>query len=228
MKICSKCDNEKELKEFFKDSSHKDGLTSSCKSCYKKYKETTKESRQKWQKEDYNKNKEKVKEKNKIYYENNKEVHNERSKKWMKNNKEYFSNYLKSRSNIQNSINRERYKDEPEYKIKLLLRIRLWELLKRNKSKKLKSAIKLLGCTAEELIIYLEKQFLPEFTWENHGIIWEIDHIIGCINFDLTKLEDQKQCFHYTNLKPIFKTTEIAESFGYKDQIGNRNKKKYE
>jgi hypothetical protein len=56
---------------------------------------------------------------------------------------------------------------------------------------------------------------------------WEIDHIKACANFDLTKLEEQKQCFHYTNLQPLFKTTEIAESFGYINQIGNRNKNKY-
>ena len=61
-------------------------------------------------------------------------------------------------------------------------------------------------------------------TWKNHGTIWEIDHIKACSNFDLTKLEEQKQCFHYTNLQPLFKTTEIAEKHGYINEIGNRNK----
>jgi hypothetical protein len=61
-------------------------------------------------------------------------------------------------------------------------------------------------------------------TWENHGVIWEIDHTKPCAAFDLTNLEQQKECFHHTNLQPLFKTTEIAESFGYTNQIGNRNK----
>ena len=73
---------------------------------------------------------------------------------------------------------------------------------------------------------HLESQFKPEMNWENHGKIWEIDHIKPCISFDLTNIEQQKQCFHYTNLQPLFKTSELAESFGYINEIGNRNKSK--
>ena len=62
-------------------------------------------------------------------------------------------------------------------------------------------------------------------SWDNHGDIWEIDHILPCSSFDLTKLEEQQKCFHFSNHQPLFKTTQIAESFGYKDEIGNRNKK---
>lgn len=60
--------------------------------------------------------------------------------------------------------------------------------------------------------------------WDNHGEIWEIDHIKPCDSFNLTDIEQQKQCFHYTNTQPLFKTTDIAGSFGYNDEIGNRNK----
>lgn len=60
--------------------------------------------------------------------------------------------------------------------------------------------------------------------WDNHGIIWEIDHIKPCVSFNLIDPEQQKQCFHYTNLQPLFKTNEVAKSFGYIDEIGNRNK----
>ncbi len=60
-------------------------------------------------------------------------------------------------------------------------------------------------------------------TWSNHGIIWEIDHHIPCASFDLKDPEQQNKCFHYTNTKPRFKTTEIAKQHG-SDQIGNRDK----
>jgi hypothetical protein len=63
--------------------------------------------------------------------------------------------------------------------------------------------------------------------WENHGIVWEIDHIKACANFDLKDIEQQKECFHYTNIQPLFKTTEIAEQHGYQNEIGNRNKSKF-
>lgn len=81
----------------------------------------------------------------------------------------------------------------------------------------------LLGCLIEECKKHLEVQFKPEMNWNNHGMIWEIDHIKSCSSFDLTDIEQQKQYFHYTNLQPLFKTTEIAESFGY-NELGNRNK----
>lgn len=92
------------------------------------------------------------------------------------------------------------------------------------KGHKIKSVLKLIGCSIEELKAHIEKQFKPEMTWENHGMVWEIDHIKACSNFDLTKFEEQIQCFHYTNYQPLFKTTEIANKYGYTNEIGNRNK----
>ena len=47
-----------------------------------------------------------------------------------------------------------------------------------------------------------------------------------CDTFDLTIEEEQYKCFNYTNTQPLFKTTEIAESFGYIGYIGNRDKNK--
>lgn len=44
---------------------------------------------------------------------------------------------------------------------------------------------------------------MGEMNWNNHGEVWEIDHIIPCSNFDLTKEEEQKKCFHYLNTQPL-------------------------
>ena len=40
----------------------------------------------------------------------------------------------------------------------------------------------------------------------------------------LLNKEEQKQCFNFTNFQPLFKTTEIAKSFRYINEIGNREK----
>lgn len=42
-KICTKCKKEKSINEFYKDSNSKDGLTSRCKACHKKYRDINRE-----------------------------------------------------------------------------------------------------------------------------------------------------------------------------------------
>ena len=62
-----------------------------------------------------------------------------------------------------------------------------------------------------ELKAYLELQFTDGMTWENRGN-WHIDHIRPCASFDLTDPEQQKQCFHYTNLQPLWAADNLAKS----------------
>ena len=77
----------------------------------------------------------------------------------------------------------------------------MWEVLKGNP--KLKTTMKLIGCSIEELKQYLGKQFTEGMSWQNYGK-WHIDHIRPCASFDLKKLNEQKKCFHYSNLQPLW------------------------
>lgn len=64
-----------------------------------------------------------------------------------------------------------------------------------------------LGCSLLEFKTYMESLFQEGMTWENHGWgsdTWQLEHIIGCNNFDLSKEEDRKKCFCYTNLRPMW------------------------
>jgi hypothetical protein len=98
----------------------------------------------------------------------------------------------------------------PQWKLKANLRGRYLDALKRHTSggkvNKHHSAIELLGCDIEFYKQYIENQFHPDMTWENHGIVWEIDHIIPCASFDLTDSKQQKECFHYLNTQPLHKS----------------------
>ncbi len=120
-----------------------------------------------------------------------------------------WNEYQKQTQN-QTNRNKVRRKTDPQFKIKQILRGRYMDAIKRHTSggkvNKRHSAITLIGCPIESYIEYLEKQFHPDMTWENHGDIWEIDHILPCASFDLTVLDEQQKCFHYTNTQPLFKS----------------------
>jgi len=40
-------------------------------------------------------------------------------------------------------------------------------------------------------------------TWDNYGE-WHIDHETPCAAFDLTDPVQQSNCFHYSNLQPLW------------------------
>jgi hypothetical protein len=67
-----------------------------------------------------------------------------------------------------------------------------------------------IDCSAQELKLHIQSLFQPGMTWDNWGCnekgkkIWQIDHIVGCNQFDLSKEEDRKKCWHYTNLQPLW------------------------
>lgn len=42
-------------------------------------------------------------------------------------------------------------------------------------------------------------------TIENHGKVWDVDHVIPVSAWDLTDPEQSKAAFHWTNLQPMFK-----------------------
>jgi hypothetical protein len=63
--------------------------------------------------------------------------------------------------------------------------------------------IKICKVCNEELWCHLESQFQQGMTKDNYGK-WHVDHITPCARFDLTQPTEQKKCFHYTNLQPLW------------------------
>ena len=213
-KICKKCDVRQNICNFYKSKLVKGGFENICKVCKSNIYKTI-----------YVENKQYINERNMNYYNNNKEEHNTRTKNHYYNNKEYYVNYNKVNRVIINKKKNNKYHNDINFKLRTNISNRILSAILDSSHVKSSSTISLLGCSLEKCKYSIEIQFLPEMSWENHGEIWEIDHILPCASFDLTLEDEQKKCFHYSNLQPLFKTTKIAESFGYTDQIGNRNKK---
>ena len=49
--------------------------------------------------------------------------------------------------------------------------------------------------------------------------LWHIDHILPCASFDLTDTEQQKRCFHYTNLQPLTAFENWSKHARIKDDV---------
>jgi len=160
----------------------------------KEYNVNNKDKILNWGKKHYINNREHYIEKNKQYGKDNPEVRRKATAKYLKSNPEYYRQYR-----------RNRYNTNPQFKLRIILGNRLNEVLKKNKTNKTSNIILLLVCTLDEVKQHIENQFTELMFWDNHCIYWEVDHIIPCDKFDLTNIEQQKQCFHYSNLQPLIK-----------------------
>ena len=191
--------------------------------------------RKEYLKEYYIKNKKKIQEYSKEYYLENKEHIIEHQKKYDAEHKEHSKEYkrelrktpehkkkvklyldtpeVRLRNRKNNRIRSKfKYDNDPDYKLKRLLRGRLNHALD-DSHVKADNTLELLGCTVKELREHLESKFKPGMTWENHAMKgWHVDHIIPCDSFDFSDPEQQKKCFHYTNLQPLWWDENIKKS----------------
>jgi hypothetical protein len=156
----------------------------------------------------YYSNHEEVKRKRRQNYKNNIEKH----RKWNadsysrnKDKKRFY--YLNNKEKI-NKQKKEHYQQDPSYRIRVNLKNRINAVLKGNS--KSKSTMEFVGCSIEQLWIHLESKFTNGMTKENYGK-WHVDHIIPCCFFDLSLIEEQKKCFNYTNLQPLWAIDNIKK-----------------
>lgn len=161
-------------------------------------------------------NKEKLSEKYKLKYQANPEYYKNRTKnyrenteyanynkKWQEENKEYVRQKRVENREKTNDYLRNRRSSDESYRLLCNLRRRINHFV----SGDCKSArtMELIGCSIEFLKKHLEKQFTEGMSWDNYGRNgWVIDHIVPCALFDLTKDYQQKSCFNWQNLQPLW------------------------
>lgn len=164
----------------------------------------------------YLKNKEEVKKNRKEYYYNNKDKVIESVKKYERNNKDAV-NKRKSLNHIK------RKSIDIDYKLSRLLKDRIRAALK-NKGKKCLRTMALTGCTMDFLISHVESTFKEGMNWGNHGIYgWHLDHKVPCASFDLSKVEEQMKCFHWSNIQALWSTDNLKKSCKISEEYGNTN-----
>lgn len=226
-KLCAKCKEEKPISEFY---IKKNGRPHSwCHSCRKKdkqewnvknkdhiveYKLKTKEYRDKKDAEYRESHREELRLKSIIYNEilrekrkhdrlkpENREKELERGRKWRTENKDRYNRYF-----------HDYYERFPIKKVARNLRHRLYKILKGERS-----AVHLndlTGCSLEFLKKHLESQFKEGMGWDNYGL-WHVDHIRPCESFNFRFAEQQRECFHWTNLQPLWGIENISKNAKY-------------
>ena len=217
MKKCSKCKIEKELIDFNKNKSHKDGCQNHCKICIKEYKIQNKEINKEYKKQYYLKNKEKnkerdnerskqyylknkeiIKKKNQIktkqYYLNNSDTINENYRKWYIENKEKRIQYILQ-------YQKKRRLNDNLFRLKCNIITSIGKSFRRKGYSKKSRTHQILGCTFEDFKEHLEKQFIEGMSWDNIGK-WHLDHI-----YPVSLAKDEEELIrlnHYTNFQPLW------------------------
>lgn len=125
-----------------------------------------------------------------------------RSAKWQRDNRD-------RRNKVLREWTADRQATDERWKFRKNLTTRIWWAL-RAKTCRSANVLKLLGCTVEELKAHLQHQFLPGMSWDNYGQ-WHIDHIRPCASFDLTDPEQQRQCFNFKNLQPLWAKDNLSK-----------------
>jgi len=212
-KRCSKCGVKKALQEFHKRPSAKDGLRTDCRAC------RAESSRQRRQTPE---SRAKRAEANRRWLENpdNRAKQVESYRRWHSDPKNRAKS-LKAKLRYQQTTKARaykkkyqlsRYQTDPQYRLAVLLRVRLRKALKG--SVKSSRTIDLLGCTLEHLIHHLESRFQPGMSWLNQGE-WHVDHIKPLKAFDLSDPEQQRMACHWSNLQPLWAADNIRKGAKY-------------
>jgi hypothetical protein len=196
-KKCNKCLTEQDIDNFIvrTDNNKK---RNECESCLKKI-----------QLEYRKKNRDKARKTTKAWREANLVRSRANVRRWRKENIEYArAKEIEYKKN--------RLKTDPAYKIACLLRTRILQIL--DGVPKSGHTIELIGCKPQELKKYLESKFRPGMNWDNHGFgddKWHIDHIKPCNSFNLLNPEEQKACFNYKNLQPLWQHENLSKGSNY-------------
>lgn len=224
-KQCNKCKEVKSVEGFSKCKGREDGLQTQCRACRKRYyqanrvailehvkqyQQANKESIVNKKKQHYQNNRDAILEKQKQYGQANKGAIAEKNKQYYQDNKEALleqkKQYNKANRKKINAQRKKRYATDRAFRAVRRLRGRLRIAL--NGTSKAASTMELVGCDRDHLLFHLESQFTDGMTWNNV----HIDHIQPCSSFDLEDEEQQRICFHYTNLQPLFCRDNIIKS----------------
>ena len=89
-------------------------------------------------------------------------------------------------------------RDDPIVKFKRVVRARIWHALT---TKKLHT-IEYLGCSSNDYLQWI-LNYNENYTLDNRGTEWHIDHVIPLSKFNLDNIDEQMVAFNWRNTMPL-------------------------
>ena len=231
MKICIKCEKEKENFYTIKTNICKDCTKEITKNYYLLNKEKVKEYRDNnsedlkeyninYQKEKRDNNKEDIKEYKKNYRDNNKEKFLTKEKEYRDNNKDKIKisdkKYRDKNKSILNYKRKEKINNNPLLKSKERIRILIANSITKMGYTKKSRTHEILGCSFDFFKEYIENQFIEGMSWDNHGK-WHLDHKTP-ISWNETE-EDLIKLNHYSNFQPLWAFDNLSKGNRFSHNI---------
>ncbi len=152
-------------------------------------------------------NPEAARERDKKYREATSGGYAEKQRKWRAENHEHSKAYHRA-------YMKRRMREDINYKMRHSLSSRINTAMSRTRNVKSTTTAKLIGCSIDFFREYIAARLTPGMTLQNYGE-WHVDHRIPCAKFDLSNPEQQRQCFHYTNMQPLWAKDNLSK----KDQM---------
>ena len=211
MKTCNKCNEEKELTEFYLIRDKPNGCCKKCDNLKSK--------------EYHSKNRDKILPRVRKHKSDNKNKNSIRFKvnelvKLVGENESVCtkcltikdkSNFIKdnSRKNklsasckeCKNEYFRNKKKGDINFKLICTLRSNLSESIRRNKLSKSYKTLDILGISIEDFKLFIESKFIDNMSWDNYGK-WHLDHVIP-ISYG-KNIEEIYKLSYYTNFQPLW------------------------
>lgn len=147
----------------------------------------------------------------KIYQEKNKAKMAAYKASWYEANKDRLLRRAVERYPQTFARNRERCATDIQFALAMRLRARIHKALRACGVERSIRTAQLLGCSVAEFRSHVERQFTKGMAWENRSE-WHLDHIRPIASFDLTDLEQQRVCFHFTNIRPLWRRANQQKS----------------
>lgn len=217
-KTCSTCGIEKDESFFGKSKKYSSGLRYQCNECRKQYYHKNHEKILKQKHDDYEKHKEQRLKDCAKYRKTHRKEMLEYFKRHYQENREKIlqQQHLRKISEPVKARRREHYKNvlkkDVRFMIEKRLRNRLRDAVKKQSGMKHGKYHEIIGCNYETLKKHIESKFTEGQTWEKLlNAELHLDHIIPCDAYDLTKESEQRKCFSYRNIQPLWETHNLSK-----------------